>query len=68
MQGSLIVNPRSGDDDPSGEELAAAARERGIEVRLLEQGDDIAGLARDAEAGPIGMAGGDGSLSLVAQV
>jgi diacylglycerol kinase family enzyme len=67
MRGALIVNARSGTASPSTEELAAAARELGIEVRQLEEGDDLAELAREADADVLGMAGGDGSLAPVAQ-
>jgi diacylglycerol kinase family enzyme len=68
VTGFLIVNPRSGDASPSGEELAEAAREQGVEVHLLEEGDDLERLARDADADVLGMAGGDGSLAPVASV
>ena len=68
MQRFLIVNPHSGDASPSPEELAAAARERGIEPRVLGEGDDLAEVARRADAGVLGMAGGDGSLAAVADV
>ena len=68
MRGALIVNERSGTASPSSDELAAAARELGIEVIPLEQGSDLAQLARDADADALGMAGGDGSLAPVAQV
>jgi diacylglycerol kinase family enzyme len=67
MRGTLIVNARSGTSSPTTEELAAAARELGVAVRLLEEGDDLAQLARDADAEVLGMAGGDGSLAPVAQ-
>jgi diacylglycerol kinase family enzyme len=60
-----LINPRSGDQSPSAEELAAAARERGLDVHLLTRGDDAVALAREA-TGPVGMAGGDGSLAPVA--
>ena len=63
----LLVNPASGDGSPSAEELAAAARERGVEVRLLEQGDDPGEVARASGAAVLGIAGGDGSLAAVAQ-
>jgi diacylglycerol kinase family enzyme len=62
----LLVNPSSGNDDA--DELAAAARERGIEVRILAEGDDLQQLARGADAEALGMAGGDGSLAPVAEV
>jgi diacylglycerol kinase family enzyme len=68
MQRFLIVNPRSGTDSPSAEELAAAARGRGIEPRLLTQGDNLAEVARSADADVLGIAGGDGSLAAVADV
>jgi diacylglycerol kinase family enzyme len=68
MQRFLIVNPRSGGGAPGAEELRAAARERGIEVHLLAEGDDVPEVARRANAGVLGMAGGDGSLAAVADV
>ena len=68
MQLFLIVNPRSGTDSPTPEELAGTARERGIRVHLLGDGDDLQELARSAKADVIGMAGGDGSLAAVAEV
>ena len=64
----LVINPRSGGNSPTAEELADAARERGIAVHVLGDGDDVEALARDAEAGTLGMAGGDGSLAAVAAV
>jgi diacylglycerol kinase family enzyme len=67
----LLVNPRSGGGKAERAGLAAAARDRGVEVHLLEPGDDPAALARRAVAGgadAIGVAGGDGSLGLVAAV
>jgi diacylglycerol kinase family enzyme len=64
----LIVNPRSGDDSPTPKELVAAAEARGIDCHVLTDGDDVGTLAREAPAGPLGMAGGDGSLAAVAQV
>lgn len=68
MQRFLIVNPRSGTDSPSAEELRDAARARGIDVHFLEEDDDLQELARNARAGVLGMAGGDGSLAAVAEV
>jgi diacylglycerol kinase family enzyme len=64
----LIVNPRSGSDSPTPDELRDAARARGVDVHFLEQGDDLEQLARAAEADVLGMAGGDGSLAAVAGV
>ncbi|HSO01922.1 MAG TPA: diacylglycerol kinase family protein, partial [Gaiellaceae bacterium] len=68
MQRFLVVNPRSGTDSPSAEELREAAQERGVTVHLLEEGDDLPELARRAGAEVLGMAGGDGSLAAVANV
>jgi diacylglycerol kinase family enzyme len=68
MQRLLFVNPRSGSDSPSADELRAAAEELGVRVHLLGEGDDLPALAREAGADVLGMAGGDGSLGAVAQV
>jgi diacylglycerol kinase family enzyme len=65
----LLINPRSGGGRAGRVRLAEAARERGIEAVLLEPGDDLDALAAEAAAGGadvLGMAGGDGSLSVVA--
>ncbi len=65
----LIVNPRSGDGAAERAGLADEARRRGIEVIELGEGDDLAAIARRAAAGDtdaLGMAGGDGSLAIVA--
>jgi diacylglycerol kinase family enzyme len=68
MQRFLIVNPRSGGESPGAEELRDAARERGVTVHFLQEGDDLPALAREAGADVLGMAGGDGSLAAVAEV
>ncbi|MFW2336090.1 diacylglycerol/lipid kinase family protein [Ilumatobacter sp.] len=68
---ALIVNRWSGDGKAERFGLAAAAEAAGIRVIMLERGDDIVQLAREAvESGAdaIGAAGGDGSLGLVAGV
>jgi diacylglycerol kinase family enzyme len=62
----LFINPSSGDGGP--DELVAAARERGIATHVLGQDDDLAELARSADATSLAMAGGDGSLAVVAGV
>ena len=67
MQGLLIVNPRSGKGKPDADDIAREAARRQIEVHLLAPDDDVEEIAR-AATGPIGMAGGDGSLAPVAAV
>jgi diacylglycerol kinase family enzyme len=65
----LFVNPRSGGGRAGRAGLAEAAREHGIEPVVLEPGDDLAAMAEGAAAGGagvLGMAGGDGSLGVVA--
>ena len=67
----LFVNPRSGDGKAARAGLAERARDAGIEAVILDPGQDLAALARDAAAGGadvLGMAGGDGSLAVVAAV
>jgi diacylglycerol kinase family enzyme len=66
MASFLIVNPNSGDG--GADELLAEAAARGIETHVLGPDDDIETLAREADAEALGMAGGDGSLALVAAV
>lgn len=65
----LFVNPRSGDGAAGRAGLADRARDRGITVVVLGPGhsltthvDDAIGEGADA----LGMAGGDGSLAVVA--
>lgn len=67
-RGVLFVNPRSGGNGENDlDELRAAAERAGAEVRVLREGDDLEGLARHTHADVLGMAGGDGSLGVVAQ-
>ena len=68
---ALIINRWSGDGKAERYGLAAAAADAGIRTIMLERGDDLAQLAHraiDDGADAIGMAGGDGSLGLVAAV
>ena len=65
-QALLLINPRSGDDSPTPDEVADAARELGIDVHLLRKGEDPAALARGSGARILGIASGDGSLAAVA--
>jgi diacylglycerol kinase family enzyme len=67
----LLVNPRSGDGKAGRVGLVEAARARGVRVHVLAEGDDPGALARRAVAegaDAVGVAGGDGSLGLVAAV
>jgi diacylglycerol kinase family enzyme len=67
----LLVNPRSGGGKAERFGLVGAAEARGVRVHVLAAGDDPAALARQAVAtgaDALGVAGGDGSLGLVAAV
>jgi diacylglycerol kinase family enzyme len=67
----LFVNPRSGDGKAARAGLADRARDTGIETVILAPGQDLAALAREAAAAgadALGIAGGDGSLAVVATV
>jgi hypothetical protein len=66
----LLMNPKSGGGKVERFDLVGEAKNRGIEPILLQPGDDLRVLAREAAASTdvIGMAGGDGSQALVAQV
>jgi diacylglycerol kinase family enzyme len=68
VTGVLLINPRGGTERPTAEELAEAARARGIEARVLTEDEDLGELARSAEAKVLGAAGGDGSVASVASV
>jgi diacylglycerol kinase family enzyme len=68
VRGFLLINPRAGTESPTPDELAAAAQERGVEARLLREGEDAAELARAADADVLAAAGGDGSVATVAAV
>jgi diacylglycerol kinase family enzyme len=65
----LFVNPWSGDGRAEREGIPERARKRGIDVVVLSQGESLAALVEEAvaaRADALGMAGGDGSLALVA--
>ena len=65
----LFVNPRSGGGAADRARVAERARERGIEAVILAPGQSLAALAGTAVASgadALGMAGGDGSLAVVA--
>ena len=67
----LVVNPWSGDGKAGRVGLVEAARARGVRVHVLERGEDLVALVQEAVAGgagAVGVAGGDGSLGLVAKV
>jgi diacylglycerol kinase family enzyme len=65
-RGFLVINPRSGEGSMPAPELAEEARKRGIAAHILNPQDDLAELARSSPADAIGVAGGDGTLGLVA--
>jgi diacylglycerol kinase family enzyme len=67
----LLMNPWSGGGKVQRFDLEREARTRGIEPIVLQRGDDLEQLARDAVArgaDTLGMAGGDGSQAIVAGV
>jgi diacylglycerol kinase family enzyme len=67
----LLVNLKSGGGKAERSGLVDVARARGVTVHVLVPGDDPAALARRAVADgadALGVAGGDGSLGLVAAV
>jgi diacylglycerol kinase family enzyme len=65
----LFMNPRSGGGKAAQADLATPARERGIDVIVLRPDDNfvaLVGEAVDDGADALGVAGGDGSLAVVA--
>jgi diacylglycerol kinase family enzyme len=65
----LFINPRSGGGTAARAQLDEEARALGIHCVVLEPGGDLAALVRAAIAGgadALGMAGGDGSMAVVA--
>jgi diacylglycerol kinase family enzyme len=67
VSGLLVINPRSG-RGADADQLAAAAARIGVEPHLLRPDEDPSEVARRAPEGPLGVAGGDGSLAQVAGV
>ena len=66
----LFVNPRSGGGTARRVRIAERAQERGIKAVLLDPGRNLSKLANEAVVGgadALGMAGGDGSLAVVAE-
>ncbi|MGN6243232.1 MAG: diacylglycerol/lipid kinase family protein [Motilibacteraceae bacterium] len=67
----VLMNPRSGGGKVARFGLVEKAETLGAEVALLEPGDDVVALVRDAVArgaDALGVAGGDGTQALVAAV
>jgi diacylglycerol kinase family enzyme len=65
----LLINPRSGGGRAARAAVAEHARERGIEAVVVMPGQSLEALVADAVAAgadALGMAGGDGSLAVVA--
>jgi diacylglycerol kinase family enzyme len=70
-RGVLIMNLKSGGGKAEKFHLVDECHARGIEPIVLQHGDDLLQLARDAidrGADVVGMAGGDGSQALVASI
>jgi len=66
----LFVNPRSGGGTAARARLAEHAHERGVEAIVLRPGDSLSALVERAVADGadlLGVAGGDGSLAVVAR-
>ena len=68
VRGLLLINPRAGTESPTTEELRDEAQARGIDAHVLDEGEDVAQLARDAEVDVLGAAGGVGTVASVAAV
>jgi diacylglycerol kinase family enzyme len=67
----LLCNPWSGGGKVGRFDLVEHATAMGVETVVLQRGDDLEALARDAVARGadcLGMAGGDGSQALVASI
>jgi diacylglycerol kinase family enzyme len=65
----LLVNPSSGGGKAARAGVAERARAKGIEVVIFTSGQDLGALAHEAVAAgadALGVAGGDGSLAIVA--
>jgi diacylglycerol kinase family enzyme len=65
----LFVNPRSGGGKAGRAAVVERARDRGIETVIFERGQSLDALAQEAVANgadALGVAGGDGSLAVVA--
>ncbi|GAB3058321.1 hypothetical protein GCM10027053_20200 [Intrasporangium mesophilum] len=67
----LLMNPRSGGGKVERFSLVDLCHQRGVEPLVLGPGEDLRAVAEDAVARGadlLGMAGGDGSLAIVASV
>jgi diacylglycerol kinase family enzyme len=65
----LFMNPKSGGGKAARADLGRRARDRGIDVIVLRPDDNfvaLVGEAVDGDADALGVAGGDGSLAVVA--
>jgi diacylglycerol kinase family enzyme len=68
VRGLLLINPRAGTESPTTEELRDETLARGIDAHVLEEGENVAQLAGEAETELLGAAGGDGTVASVAAV
>lgn len=67
----LLINPKSGNGRAIRAQVDKLAASQGIDVHILQPGEDMAGLARQAVrrgADVLGVSGGDGSIGAIARV
>lgn len=70
-RGVVFVNPDSGDDDPSAEQITSAMQSCGLDVEEITDPAKLPDQVRsalDRSSRPIGVAGGDGTVRCVAEV
>jgi diacylglycerol kinase family enzyme len=67
----LLVNPKAGNGRAIKAGIPSLAEHAGVDVRVMQKGDDVESLARQAAedgADVLGISGGDGSIGAVAKV
>src|SRR5215468_5762634 len=68
MRVTLIYNPKAGDEQQTGEELADLVRAAGHEVTRQSSKDDHLAAVLDRTPDLVAIAGGDGTISKVARI